>query len=226
MADAIIKISWRRLPNGIVAPQQAIGGIAGTCFTLTSGITLSCAHGHHSDFFQPHPTFDDYRILIIETAGKITEVRQQQFRLFPDYDAAIIDSFQSSTKYSVSSKKYEELQKCNLLGYVANIGPFKVRIDPSGRGLEIYEPHIFDARQYLDELTPVPTVINMLAPDVSLSNKAGYIIDVKAKIGLSGGPMVDASDGGAVGVCSFGLPADVMDKTQIGVVDLRQFPFI
>ena len=97
-----------------------------------------------------------------------------------------------------------------------------MKTTPSRSSLEIYDPHIIDAQQALNGLTPVPTKLNIEAPDVKLSDKAGYIVNVRAKIGLSGGPMVDAIDDSAVGICSFGLPPDATDKTQIGVVDLRQ----
>ena len=57
-------------------------------------------------------------------------------------------------------------------------------------------------------------------------NKPGYIVDAVAKIGLSGGPMLDASDGSAVGICFIGLAPGAHQKTQIGALDIRQFPFI
>jgi hypothetical protein len=175
-----------------------------------------------SALFEPNVGFDDCRVWIVETSGQITEVKRAQFRLFPEYDAAIIDDFQSTTKYVISSKQATELQKCNLLGYEASTGPFKVKTTPSRSSLEIYDPHIIDAQQALNGLTPVPTKLNIEAPDVKLSDKAGYIVNVRAKIGLSGGPMVDAVDDSAVGICSFGLPPDATDKTQIGVVDLTR----
>lgn len=228
MADAIIKVSWRRLANGLVreGPGEAIGGIAGTCFTLSSGITLSCAHGHDNALFSPNIGFDDCRVWIVETTGRVTEIKQTQFQLYREYDAAIVAGFQSTTNYRVSTKEGSEIQKCNLIGYEASTRPFNVRTTPSQLSLEIYDPHIIDAQQVLNGLTPIPTVLNIDARDVKLSHKVGYIIDVKAKVGLSGGPMVDATDGQAVGICSFGLPRDVIEKTQIGVVDLRQLPFI
>lgn len=227
MTEAIIKVSWRRSILGFVLEggNQAVGGIAGSCFTLSSGITLSCAHGHDDQLFRPNDGYDDCRIWIVETGGQITEVRQQQFRLFPEYDAAIIDQFQATTKYQVS-KASGEIQSCNLLGYEAHAAPFQVRKAPSNRSLEIYNPRIVSAAQYHNGLRAVPTQLNVNAPDVKLSNKLGYLIDVKAKVGLSGGPMIDASDGSVVGICVIGLPADDHEKTQIGVIDLRQFPFI
>ncbi len=228
MADAIIKVSWRRLADGRVVEGRsaAAGGIAGTCFTLSSGMTLSCAHGHGNALFEPNVGFDDCKVWIVERSGRITELKNEQFRLYPEYDAAIISDFSSQTKYGISTKAASALTACNLLGYQASTGPFHVRTSPNQLALEIYDPHIADAEQTFNGLTPVPIRLNIHAADVTLSDKAGYIFDVRAKIGLSGGPMIDAADGSAVGVCSFGLPADVVDKTQIGVVDLRQFPFI
>jgi hypothetical protein len=151
MADAIIKVSWRRLANGFVREGvgQAQGGIAGTCFTLTSGISLSCAHGHDSALFRPNPGFDDCRLWIVETSGRIVELKQRQFRLFPEYDAAIIDGFQSRTKYKTSTKKPDEIKNCNLIGYTAHASPFSVGMTPDRQSLQIYAPNIISAEQGL-----------------------------------------------------------------------------
>jgi hypothetical protein len=52
------------------------------------------------------------------------------------------------------------------------------------------------------------------------------MMNATAIVGLSGGPMLDALDNAVVGLCFMGLPQDAHQKTQIGAIDIRQFPFI
>ena len=61
--------------------------------------------------------------------------------------------------------------------------------------------------------------------DVKVTGKSGYIMDARATVGLSGDPMLDSSNNSVIGLCFMGLPEDAHEKTQIGALDIRQFPF-
>ena len=66
MADAIAKISWRTAASGqVIVGAGTQGGICGTCFTLESGVTISCAHRTET-LFKPNPGFDACRVYVLE----------------------------------------------------------------------------------------------------------------------------------------------------------------
>ena len=93
---------WRtqlqRYPGEPTASGQVIvgagtqGGICGTCFTLESGVTISCAHRTET-LFKPNPGFDACRVYVLEWGGRTTELKGGCLRLFPDYDACVIDGY-------------------------------------------------------------------------------------------------------------------------------------
>jgi len=218
VSDAIVKISWRRSDLTV-----AVGGIAGSSFTLASGIAVTSAH-HMRGMWDPVVGYDACRAWVVETSGRSTEIKPEQLRLFPEYDVAIIDGFRSAQKYPLSKTPGDSIQKCDLLGYKANATPFQVREAPSGL-LEIFRAEIVSAAQQIRNQEPVFRRLTISSADVNIVDKQGYLVASAASVGLSGGPMLDARDQTAIGICTFGLPADAHAKTQVGVLDLRHMPF-
>jgi hypothetical protein len=224
MSDAIIKVSWRRAPDGSVAPS-AQGGICGTCFTLESGITISCAHNMQG-IFVPNEGYDVCRVFIAERSGSITELNPGCIALYPEYDACVIHGYQSTRKYSVPQKQPNQIASCCVCGYEANVAPFRCQVDSSGQAIEIVDPQIAMAKKEFHGVVPEPVNLNVTANDINISDKRGYIMHVSAPVGVSGSPMVDEETCEAVALCILGLPPDVHVKTKIGAIDLRQFPFL
>lgn len=138
MADAIVKISWCTAPSGAVriAANAVAGGIPGTCFTLESGVTISCAH-NMDGLFIPNAGFDACRVFAVERTGRITELRNGGLQLFPEYDACVITGFSSGTRYTVSQKRPDQIALCNLRGYEAHKAPFQCRLSPNGRAIDL-----------------------------------------------------------------------------------------
>ena len=224
MADAVVKVSWRKSPSGLVL-AGAQGGVCGTCFTMESGITISCAH-NMGGLFNPNPGFDVCRAFVVEVTGRITELYDGCLQLYPDYDACVIGGFSSRTLYKASQKQPGQIALCSLRGYEAGTAPFQCDLSPTGMAVNISNPRINSVALDLRGLVPQPTTQDINAPDVKIFGKQWYLMKANATIGLSGGPMLDAVDGTAVGMCFVGLPPDVHQKTLIGAIDIRQFQFI
>lgn len=224
LANAIIKISWRLAPTGAVQlPVE--GGVCGTCFTFESGITISCVHTMRN-LFIPNPGFDACQVFVVGSDGETTKIEQSCICFHPNYDTCIISGYQSRTKYRVSKKPPDQVGKCRLLGYKAHTTPFQCRIDSAGTGIEIVNPDIDSVAQDLRGITPKPTSFTLNSADLNVSDRPGYLMGVAATVGISGGPMLDAENGEVVGMCFFGTPPDQYAKTQIGAIDVRQFPFV
>ena len=225
MADAIAKVSWRTTVSGHATTAPAQGGIIGTCFTLETGVTISCAHNMDT-LFKPNPGYDAFRVYVLEWGGRVTELHYGCLRLFPDYDACVIEGYQSSRRYKISHRDPSQITSCNLRGYQSHATPFRLRLADLGRAIEIHKPNIRTAAQTFQSCVPQLHTFSLDSPDVKVANKMGYLFDARAVIGLSGGPMLDATDGSAAGLCFAGWPPDIHQKTKIGVIDIRQFPFI
>jgi hypothetical protein len=221
MAEAIVKVSWRKDSRGFVSTAGAEGGIAGTCFTLDSGMTLTAAD-RMAGLFKPNAGFDACRVFVVERSGAVTALREQSLQSYPAHDACVIEGFQSVTRYIVSQKS-GAIASCNLKGYRANAAPFTCQLNPTGTDIDVLSPHIESAAQDYSGLVPRSVVFDVKAADMRIVQKPGFVVDVRASIGLAGGPMLDTADGSVVGICVLGLPADAPEKTQIGIIDIRPF---
>jgi len=101
MADALVKISWRKQAGGLVFPAGVQGGIAGNCFTLDCGMTLAAADVM-AGLFTPNAGFDACRVFVVERPGSVTALREQALQSYPAHDACVIEGFSSATRYVVS----------------------------------------------------------------------------------------------------------------------------
>jgi hypothetical protein len=159
---------------------------------------------------------------VVERSGAVTALREQSLHSYPAHDACVIEGFQSATRYPVSQKT-GVIASCNLKGYRANAAPFTCQLNTAGTAIDLVKPRIRSAAQDYSGLVPRSVVFDVKAADMTLVQKPGFMVDVRASIGLAGGPMLDAADGSVVGICVLGLPADASEKTQIGIIDIRPF---
>jgi hypothetical protein len=220
MADAILKVSWRKTRDGLVLPAGAEGGVAGTCFTLDSGMTLTAADTM-AGLFTPNVGFDACRIFVVERSGAVTALREQSLQSYPAHDACVIEGFHSATRYTVSQNT-GPIISCDLKGYRANAAPFTCEINAAGTAIDVVNPRLRSAAQDYSGFVPRAVVFDVKAADMTLVHKPGFMVDVRASLGMAGGPMLDA-DGSVVGICVLGLPVDAPEKTQIGIIDIRPF---
>jgi hypothetical protein len=220
MADAIVKVSWRRSPEGRVAPGPAQGGIAGTCFTLESGMTLT-AFDTMAGIFTPNPGFDACRVFVAERSGQVTEIFESAVEAFPAHNTALLARFSSGTRHPLS-RTTGPVNSCSLVGYRAHEAPFTTRLSAGGTAVEVVDPRMSKATQDYHGLVPRPYIFDVTAADMAIRGKAGFIVDVRAGVGLAGAPMLDEK-GAAMGICILGFPADAAEKSWIGAIDLRPF---
>jgi hypothetical protein len=115
--DATIKIN-RKGSAHWVGGNEFQGGVCGTCFTLSSGITISCDHIGR-DLFRPIEGFDACRVFAANSATEATLLRQGCVRRHPEFDACVIDGYSSPITYSVSATPAADVSTCQLLGYTA-----------------------------------------------------------------------------------------------------------
>jgi hypothetical protein len=157
-------------------------------------------------------------------SGKITELKSGCIQAHPEYDACVISGFSSSTRYRISSKDAEQTMQCRMLGFEANSSPFRCRSNRAGTAIELFDTNMSSAVQVHSGLARA-VKFDVNSPDIKVKDKLGYMFDIAANIGLSGGPVLDA-DGSCIAMCFMGLPADAHRKTQIGAIDIRQFSFL
>jgi hypothetical protein len=221
--SALIKVSWKTGVGGspIEGGNAAIGGISGTAFSLSNGIVLTASH-HLDDLWKPHEGFDDFEVWIGHPDGSHDVLPKGCFHHFPGFDIARIDCRPSIVQFAISKKPFDDIKDALCLGYEAHTAPFTCGI--SGKRLSIYNLALERSLIPFKATMAAQKVIECRAADVFIDSKRGYILQHPATIGLSGGPMVDASDRSVVAVCCLGLPPDSHQKQTIGAVDLRDLP--
>jgi hypothetical protein len=221
--DAIVKINWKGSARHVDPDSEFQGGVCGTCFTLSSGLSITCDHIGR-DLFKPIENFDACRVFAVNSVTGATLLQQGCLRLHPEFDACVIESYSSTQTYNVSSTPAADVSTCELLGYTANTAPFLIL-----RGSDDL-PTI--GRLTMDSVTqrvraaPRLVTFNISSEGLAIDSKQGFMFNAAARIGMSGGPAVELRTGHVVGLCIMGLPPDVSQKDQIGAIDLRQFDFL
>lgn len=213
MALAIVKISWRS------SDRICEGGIAGSGFTLSTGRTITCAHVMDG-LFTPNTGFENCRVFALASDGAISELFESDLNLHPQFDLAVVGYVQSSQHYEISDMRRDDVDVSDLIGFVANQAPFTAEFESDGRLTIISANPAVAAQNKLNTATE-PCIINLSGNDLALKNIPGFRCQISAKVGLSGGPMID-KDGKVLGLCAAGLPRDVVDKTELMAVDLRE----
>jgi hypothetical protein len=183
MADAIIKVSWRKTATGFVQPGAAEGGIAGSCFTLESGMTLTAADTM-AGIFKPNPGFDACRVFVAERSGQVTEIRPDAVETFPAHNTCLIRGFYAGTRYALS-RKTGSLDNYSIRGYRAHLAPFTTQLTPARTALEVVLPRLAQAAQGFTRLSPRPYIFEVRATDMTLPGTAGFIVDIHASLGLA-----------------------------------------
>jgi hypothetical protein len=221
--DAIIKINWKGSAHCVDPGSEFQGGVCGTCFTLSSGITISADHICR-DLFRPIEGFDACRVFAANSATEITLLRQGCVRSHPEFDACVIDGYSSPITYSVSATPAADVSTCQLLGYTANTVPFSISRGsdnlPTIGGLDLHSV----AQRIQAEARLVN--FNISSEGLTVVGKQGFMFKAAGRIGLSGGPAIELTNGQVVGLCVMGLPPDISQKDHIGAIDLRQFNFL
>ncbi|MDX8357767.1 hypothetical protein [Sphingopyxis terrae] len=177
-----------------------------------------------SELFVPNQGYDQCKVFIAEPAGKVTELQPGCLQTYPEFDACLIMGFSAEQRYRLSDNDLGPASECALLGFEANTAPFDVRQVNGVLCLDGVQ--VERSRQFYHGMVPKKRIFSIDAADIKIDGKHGYICDVSAKVGLSGGPMIDLRDNTAVGLCFMGLPADAHQKNEIGVLDIRQLPFL
>ena len=108
---------------------------------------------------------------------------------------------------------------------MANAAPFGVRWNQDRSALEPFNIDISQSAQILHSHNVRPFIFTVQANDINISDRPGFKILESAMTGLSGGPMIDAADGTAAGICFMGEPPDAFRKDWVGALDIRRFPF-
>jgi hypothetical protein len=174
--------------------------------------------------FAPNQGYSLSRVFACED-GIATEIFLKDIERMADFETCVIKNYSARKRYDLSEAIAPEITECVLMGYTAHAAPFDVRV-AQGNKLEPYNIAISGASQILRSKAVRPINFTVHTADISITDRDGFQILEPATAGLSGGPMLNAKDGKAVGICFMGQPADQFRKDWIGVLDIRKFPFI
>lgn len=224
LPSAIIKLSWKvdSLGNPRDGASAAIGGIASSAFTLSSGTVLTASHNFERLLSHPHTGFDNHAVWIAHPNGECHPLTEASVRHFTGFDIAALDCPPSVQPFVASETPYGDIQFGVCLGYRASTSPFRVVI--KGKHLTISDLDLNSAVLPFPPTAVEHKMLHIRAADLAIDSKRGFLLKHPSTVGVSGGPMLDPADGSAIAVCCFGFPPDAHEKHAIGTVDLRDLP--
>lgn len=211
--SAIVKLSWNLSKNG---GADVEGGVAGTCFSLATGETLTATHVVNDNIFHSAEGFSLTKTLVLHPDGKFSELFPQSVSHVSGSDISVLNIPPSSQKFDVAASGYESLSEGEALGYEAQTMPFKVNL--VGLNLTIVTAQLQGAIKATGTHMVSRKKCKVGANDVSIDGKRMYIISASGTVGMSGGPFIDSETGVAFGVNSIGFPVDSHKKDKIGSV--------
>lgn len=211
--SAIIKLSWNLSKKGDAKVQ---GGVAGTCFSLTSGETLTATHVVNDDIFRAAHGCSLTKTLILHPDGSYFELNPQSVSHVPGTDVSVLSIPPSSQKFDVAESGYESLSEGEALGYEANTAPFEIK--QVGIDLSIEDVRLQGAIQGTGSHHVRRKTCKLSKNDVTIDDKRMYLIRASGTVGMSGGPFIDPKSGAVFGVNSIGFPIDSHKKDEIGSV--------
>jgi len=107
------------------------------------------------------------------------------------------------------------------LGHVGNSMP-RLQAIWEADALSIKSASLMSAVCDRDGLIVRRYLCNVKAQDVNLQGIEGYEVSFGSRIGMSGGPLLDAATNDVIGLLSFGLPANATEKTRTFAVSIGE----
>lgn len=215
---AIFKVSYNPSPN------QAVGGICGTCFFVTEKDFITAHHCFNNDNLQPNPGYQTVKVFLVNEERVIHSPKIKG--LHPEYDLTIgtienkVESWFSD--YATLDKPAGK-QVFNI-GYPHSRSVKNAVFNMMDSNLEITNIELVPEKQEGTIERVVTVTCNAL--DIKFKNRKTFVLDYTSELGFSGGPLILETTNQLLGFMSLVLPKKTdLDRRAVAIPidEVRQF---
>jgi hypothetical protein len=219
MAFAVLKLSYNNPGDATLT-----GGICGSGFFIDSSTAITAHHALNNDALAPNVGYKHVRLWLIGRNGATCVIPPEGVATFPEIDTTVIRFPAPVFNFPVPNLASGPITagiSVNGIGHVGNAMP---SVDAQWHGSELVIRAADISQLVFDRYGEIkrPLTLNINALDVKMQNVRGFELSFGSQVGMSGGPVIDASTHSVLGMLSIGLPADANIKTQTFAISMGQ----
>ena len=217
---AILKLSYNEPGD-----SSLVGGICGTGFFVGPSTAITANHVLNDSTFTPNTGFRHCRVWLIMREGTIYSIDPHATKPFPMIDTTVI-RLNGDKEESFWSDRFDRspvVRGAKVRGF-GHIGSAMPKMDVKWDGDVLRITKVDLASAYSDRSGHVAKVLefDVNANDVKLKNVRGFQVSFPSRVGMSGGPVVNAENGQVLGMLTFALPPDADIRTQTFAVSINE----
>lgn len=211
MVFAILKLSYNDVGDSTVE-----GGICGTGFFIKERTAVTAYHVLNTNTFQPNAGHRNCKAWLLSRSGSILRLGPENVVEIPEADTSIINVDARPIDLPVYTCSQDDAyvgRAVKGLGHIGNSMP-QLQATWEANGLAIKNGDLMSITSDMKGKIVNQFMCSVAAQDVNLQDIKGYEVSFGSRIGMSGGPLLDAATNKVLGLLSFGLPPDAAEKTK------------
>ena len=215
MVFAILKLSYNDAGNSTLE-----GGICGTGFFIKERTAVTAYHVLNTNTFQPNVGHRNCKVWLLSRSGSILSLGLENVIEIPEADTSIINVEERPIDlpaYTCAPNDVDVGRAVKGLGHIGNSMP-RLQATWEANALAIKNCDLMSVTSDMIGKVVNQFMCSVTAQDVNLQGIKGYEVSFGSRIGMSGGPLLDAATNNVLGLLSFGLPPDAAEKTKTFVV--------
>jgi hypothetical protein len=215
MVFAILKLSYNDAGDSTLE-----GGICGTGFFIKERTAVTAYHVLNTNTFQPNVGHRNCKVWLLSRPGSILSLGLENVVEIPEADTSIINVDERPSDlpvYTCAQNDVDVGRAVKGLGHIGNSMP-RLQATWEANVLAIKNGDLMSVTSDMKGKIVNQLMYSISAQDVNLQDIKGYEVSFSSRIGMSGGPLLDAATNNVLGLLSFGLPPDAAVKTKTFVV--------
>jgi len=203
------------------------GGICGTGFFVDSKTVLTTYHNFSRDKFKPSLGYSHCQFWLIPQNDTIP-IEKVYISDYPEFDTVVIKLPEGqgiSRVLKLSNTNPIKGERCFNVGYFSSEGIYpelNVTLDRSSNGLSITKIDLCNQVIRGEGIVETVFIETKNYNDVKLKGKEVIKLSYGGRKGMSGGPLIRAATGEVIGIMSYGLPQNAVEKDHVFAVSVRE----
>ena len=218
---AVLKLSYNNAGDASV-----IGGVCGTGFFVGPGTAISAYHVLNETTFTLNPGYRRCQVWLATRRGHIFPLQYRQISAHPEFDTTVIRIETAEPKavdwpHQVASSTLVG-RAVQAFGHIGDSMPKLNGVEWCDGSLRIESADLDPVVSDRSGRVSKDLLLSVQANDVHLEKVKGFELSFASRVGMSGGPVIDATSGELIGMLSIGLPPDAPIKKQTFAISIEQ----